>query len=544
MIKSLQKQNGSTTIVVMMLMLSFLIFSYHVYDLSRAYLSSIVSLNVSDQVADLYLIGDNETQNKSKMSDEIAKYSGIHFSYIDKVTSYSSQSNVSHDEFMIASVDNTTKISPKLTKGILENKTFYNETKTEKVKKFSDLNVVIVASDSSGNRGLIDKYKEPLKQAIDKLMSKSNSNLSIIPYGYRLLQDSRCYSVIERGDGFSFPWWEDYHGEVDYLNSLKSDLENAKNHLSSVNNSINSTKSKIESTRQELASESDPEIKDQLEAELESLENHLDDLYDDRDDTEDRIDDLEEKVEDQQAVVDNLENTSTFKKYRALDLHYVKKNRGGEEYSYFDDYTDEFLSENNYTFTKNDAYESSINLDSISSLYDESVKNNSAFGVESTCPNASISKYKDDTDNYYSTFNNMGKNASYVSLIQGLGSGMKVAFAAPKKRTVIFYMIDQNDDYLLDQDEKNTEKTIANRSCQKTRDSYINDIAVKNVFLTSSQSGEDYVSELSCQYNSLLNGESNIINYSDYGTSNDVSDRILYELLQESSSSKYELELN
>uniref|UniRef100_UPI003D6C1CE2 hypothetical protein n=1 Tax=Vibrio campbellii TaxID=680 RepID=UPI003D6C1CE2 len=330
-------------------------------------------------------------------------------------------------------------------------------------------------------------------------------------------------------------WWERYFGELDVLKTLENQKSSIENNISNANSQIAAKQRRINEINELLAETEDPEEKDQLEAERERLEREIDDLYEDIEEYESDLEDKEEQIEDQEEVIAELESSPIYEEYKDLAYHYAKPNYGGANYLYLDNYFDEFLESNGYSYTDGDAISDSkrtnMNMASVDEL---KVTRNKYFGNSKTCPSQQVLTNSSDYSKFLSIVNSMDFSDSFVSPIQGFNYSLKKAFNLDNKRTVVINITSLDDTYLSEQDQKDEDKDILSDFCSTVQNKYVNDVSAKSIFIIDTNSNLDDIEALDCT--NAWNKSTGIIDIDEIDEDEKLTDRISYELLQESSS--------
>ncbi|MHA7231695.1 hypothetical protein ACVT98_24020 [Vibrio campbellii] len=405
--------------------------------------------------------------------------------------------------------------------------------KTIRAKHYEDLNVIIAISNDPRTRLIANEVKYEINDALKSLFDKTNSTLTVIPYGYRINISGKCWSTFPRGDNFPFQWWERYFGELDVLKTLENQKSSIENNISNANSQIAAKQRRINEINELLAETEDPEEKDQLEAERERLEREIDNLYEDIEEYESDLEDKEEQIEDQEEVIAELESSPIYEEYKDLAYHYAKPNYGGANYLYLDNYFDEFLESNGYSYTDGDAISDSkrTNMASVDEL---KVTRNKYFGNSKTCPSQQALTNSSDYSKFLSIVNSMDFSDSFVSPIQGFNYSLKKAFNLDNKRTVVINITSLDDTYLSEQDQKDEDKDILSDFCSTVQNKYVNDVSAKSIFIIDTNSNLDDIEALDCT--NAWNKSTGIIDIDEIDEDEKLTDRISYELIQESSS--------
>lgn len=533
----MEKQRGVSSLVILICIIIILLCSYFVYDASNTFLGSKVSLDLGSELTEYSLIA-NDNSKTDQIVTQIATLSGVKLNTQKSIISFNTDSE---DEDI--SINSNTSISfvtePSLSKSSLGTTSIDYKSSHIRSKKISNVNLILVVSDSVNNKELVTNFKTPLKDAISYVLDNVSSTISIIPYSYRLNIKGRCYTESKRSDGFSFIWWDSYFTQESIRNDLFNELENLKNSLSQVESDINKNKEIISSKTEEMNQEEDPELKDEIQKEIDNAQENLDSLYDKKDTLTDEISDVTEDYEKAQEELDNLKNTDTYDKYNLLGYHY--SNSSGN-YEFIDNFYDPFLIANNYNYTSNDALDSVSNSTlPIDNYYQLSIdKNNTYFGNSNTCPQAEVSLSQQSLNDYDHIMSSLEFKAQDVSPFQGFSAALKLAFNGNEKRTIVIYMVDNKEEYISEQDlPSNSEsnfKYISTKSCQLIKSMYKNNIAAKNIFLARSKETYDKNFIFGCDVDNMFNDQnSGIVFYEDSDNKADLSSRIIYKLLQESS---------
>lgn len=525
----MRNQKGSATPIVLLVMLSIIVFAYYSYDMSRSYLAAKVQINTASELNDLAAItGDSEWN----VEQQVAKSNGL-----DVKGSVDDWTFEEHDDDEVIYM--TTSLSMqqhrKLTPGLssVNDDSFSVDAKTIRAKHYEDLNVIVAVSNDPKTRSIVNQVKYAVNDALKSLFDKTNSTLTVVPYGYRINVDGKCWTTFPRGDGFSFQWWEIYFGELDVLKKLQQEKSSIQSSISNANSQIAAKQKRINEINKELAEAEDPEIKDQLEAEKERLQREIENLYSNIEDYESDLADKEDQIEDQQQVIEDLESTETYKEYKDLAYHYAKTSYGGSNYLYLDNYFDQFLEANSYNYTDGNAISDSSKT-SMANVNDLRVTKNKYFGNSKTCPSQLVQAKSTDYRKFLSVVNGMDFSDSFVSPIQGFNYSLKKAFNLDNKRTVVIHITSLVDTYLSEQDQKDEDKDILANFCRTVQKKYINDVSAKSIFIVDANSNFDDIEALNCA--NTWNKSTGIIDIEEVDEDEKLTDRISYELLQESSS--------
>lgn len=521
-------QKGSVAPVVLLAMLSVVVFAYYSYDMSRSYLAAKVQINTTSELNDLAAISGNTTWN---VEQQIAKANGLD---VDDFNDDWTFGEYNDDEVIYMTESLQMQQHRKLTASLngVNNDSFSVSSKTIRTKHYEDLDVIIAISNDPQTRSLVNGVKYDLNDALKLLFDKTNSTITVIPYGYRInFGSNKCGTTFPRNDGFSFKWWENYFAQLDILKILNQEKDEIERNLSSAKSQVLSNQQRINEINSELAdADVDPEVKDQLEAEKEDLQRNNEILNSNIDDYQSDLEDKEKLIEEQEKAIANLEATDTYIDYKVLAYHYAKVNYDGANYLYLDNYFDGFLESNNYSYTENDAISDSSKTN-MSNVDDLSIAKNKYFGDVTTCPTQQVVSNSTNYGSFLSVVNNMNFSDSFVSPIQGFNSSLKKAFNLSNKRTVVINITALIDSYLSEQDQKNEDKEILSSFCQTIQQKYVNDVAAKSIFLVDSMSNIDDIEALDCA--NAWNKSTGIINIDEV---QNLTDRISYELMQESSS--------
>lgn len=525
----MRNQKGSAMPIVFLVMLSAIVFAYYSYDMSRSYLAAKVQINTTSELNDLIAITGSSNGNVEK---QVAKSNGLEIE--------SSRDNWTFDEYdnddvVYMTTSSVMQQHRKLTPGLsnVSDTSFSVEAKTIRAKHYEDLNIIIAISNDPESRQIIDEAKYEINDALKALFEKTNSTLTVIPYGYRINVDGKCWTTFSRGDGFSFAWWENYFMQGDILKSLEEEKSDLEHLISDANSQMSIKQKNIDEINEQLAETENPEIKDQLELEKEQLEREIEDLNSKIEEYESDLEDQLEPIADQEGIMDDLESTETYKEYKDLAYHYVKSNYGGSNYVYLDNYFDDFLELNNYDYNDGDVIVDSSRTN-MSNVNDLRVTKNKYFGDIKTCPNQQVQIESSDYSKFLTVVNGMDFNGSFVSPVQGFNYSLKKTFNLEKKRTVIINITSLNDDYLSEQDQQNNDKDILNDFCSTIQEKYVNDVSSKSIFIVNTNSNIDDIEALNCT--NSWNQSNGIINIDEFDEYKKLTNRISYELLQESSS--------
>ncbi|GEM76014.1 hypothetical protein [Vibrio sagamiensis] len=525
----MKKQQGSIIPLFILIMLSAFIFLYYTYDISRSYLAAKVQINTTREINNLISIsGDTLTD----INQSIAQLNGLDIDHSQGDWSYDN-----YEENDVISVVSTVNLTQhrKLTQTLpnaLEDR-FEVETKTIRAKHYEDLNVIVTIADDSETKYLANSVKHSLNNALKVLFDHTDSNLTVVPFGYRINIGGKCWTTFPRGDDFSFQWWEDYYAQLDMLNDLKQQQRNIDNLIANARRQIEQKQARIDEIDQLLATTDDPEEIDNLNAEKELLENEIQELERQLEDLLNQKEDIDNEVNDQQQVINDLESSQTFIKYHELAEHYAKS---GQNYLYIDNYFDVFLDDNSYPYTSDDAINDASRTEFDQSLLSElSITKNKYFGNTQTCPSKAVVEETTSYRVFLSTVNQMNFRAPFVSPIQGVNYALKHSFLSNKaNRTAVIYLTALTDEKLSDQDQKESEKDILKQFCQTIKTDYINHVSAKSIFIVNDDSNISDIESLECA--NLWHEKYSIINIDEFDDDDLLTDRIAYELLQESSS--------
>ncbi|CAE6959670.1 hypothetical protein ACOMICROBIO_LMKGKHOH_03761 [Vibrio sp. B1FIG11] len=525
----MRNQRGSATPIVLLVMLSAIVFAYYSYDMSRSYLAAKVQINTASELNDLTAITGDSEWNVEK---QVAESNGLDVNGSNDDWTFEEHDD---DEVVYMTTSLPMQQHRKLTPGLssVGNDSFTVSAKTIRAKHYEDLNVIIAISNDPRTRSIASEVKYEINDALKSLFDKTNSTLTVIPYGYRINISGKCWSTFPRGDNFPFQWWERYFGELDVLKTLENQKSSIENNISNANSQIAAKQRRINEINELLAETEDPEEKDQLEAERERLEREIDDLYEDIEEYESDLEDKEEQIEDQEEVIAELESSPIYEEYKDLAYHYAKPNYGGANYLYLDNYFDEFLESNGYSYTDGDAISDSkrTNMASVDEL---KVTRNKYFGNSKTCPSQQALTNSSDYSKFLSIVNSMDFSDSFVSPIQGFNYSLKKAFNLDNKRTVVINITSLDDTYLSEQDQKDEDKDILSDFCSTVQNKYVNDVSAKSIFIIDTNSNLDDIEALDCT--NAWNKSTGIIDIDEIDEDEKLTDRISYELLQESSS--------
>lgn len=527
----MRNQKGSVTPIVLLVMLSVIVFAYYSYDMSRSYLAAKVQINTTSELNDLIAItGDS----KWEIEKQVAESNGLDVNGSNDDWTFEEHDD---DEVIYMTTSLPMEQHRKLTPGLsgVKNESFTVNSKTIRAKHYEDLNVIIAVSNDVKTRQIVNEVKYEVNDALKSLFDKTNSTITMVPYGYRVNINGKCWSTFPRGDGFQFQWWEMYFGELDVLEDLENQKSAIKNSISNAHAQISSKRRRINEINKELAETKDPAEKDRLEAEQERLESEIEDLYANIADFESDLEDKEEQIEDQKEFIEELESDPRYEKYKDLAYHYAKPNYGGANYLYLDNYFDEFLESNDYNYTDSDAIsDSQLTNMSTASVEDLKVTKNKYFGNSRTCPNQQVLSKSNDFSKFFSIVSSMDFADSFVSPVQGFNYSLKQAFNLDNKRTIVINITSLDDSYLSEQDQKDEDKNILMGFCRTVQKKYVNEVSAKSIFIIDSSSNIDDIEALDCT--NLWNKSTGIIDIDEIYEDESLTDRISYELLQESSS--------
>ena len=123
---------------------------------------------------------------------------------------------------------------------------------------------------------------------------------------------------------------------------------------------------------------------------------------------------------------------------------------------------------------------------------------------------------------------------TFVSPIQGFNYSLKKAFNLTNKRTVVINITSLDDIHLTDQDQENEDKDILSSFCGTVKNKYVNQTSAKSIFIVDTSSNIEDIEGLNCT--NAWSESTGIINIDEIDEDEKLTDRISYELLQESSS--------
>ncbi|PNQ61054.1 hypothetical protein C1141_11590, partial [Vibrio agarivorans] len=189
-----------------------------------------------------------------------------------------------------------------------------------------------------------------------------------------------------------------------------------------------------------------------------------------------------------------------------------------------------------YPYTSDDAINDASRTEFDQSLLSElSITKNKYFGNTQTCPSKAVVEETTSYRVFLSTVNQMNFRAPFVSPIQGVNYALKHSFLSNKaNRTAVIYLTALTDEKLSDQDQKESEKDILKQFCQTIKTDYINHVSAKSIFIVNDDSNISDIESLECA--NLWHEKYSIINIDEFDDDDLLTDRIAYELLQESSS--------
>ncbi|GAK21464.1 hypothetical protein JCM19052_2007 [Vibrio sp. JCM 19052] len=89
----------------------------------------------------------------------------------------------------------------KLTPGLssVGNDSFTVSAKTIRAKHYEDLNIIIAISNDPRTRSIANEVKYEINDALKSLFDKTNSTITVIPYGYRINISGKCWSTFTWG---------------------------------------------------------------------------------------------------------------------------------------------------------------------------------------------------------------------------------------------------------------------------------------------------------------------------------------------------------
>ncbi|EDP59607.1 hypothetical protein [Vibrio sp. AND4] len=524
----MRNQKGSVTPLVLLVMLSVIVFAYYSYDMSQSYLAAKVQINTTSELNDLTAITGDPKHNVEK---QVASLNGINVNGSNADWTFE---NHDDDEVVYMTTTLPMRQHRKLTLGLSEghNSSFAVDAKTIRAKHYEDLNVIVAVSNDPKTKAIVNEVKYSLNDALKSLFAKTDSSLTVIPYGYRINIDGKCWTTFPRGDGFSFQWWEKYFVQVDLLKNLENQKSSIEKNISNANSLIAQKQRKIKQLRAELA-EANPEDKDRLEEQIAELEHQIKNLNENIEGYESDLEDKVEQVDKQKEVVEDLESTPYFDEYHDLAFHYAKSKYEGDSYLYLDNYFDEFLDSNGYHYTDYDAIADSERT-KIKNLDNLKVTRNKYFGNSRSCPSQKIISNSTDYKKFLSIVNSMDFGDTFFSPVQGFNYSLKKAFNLKNKRTVVINITSLDDIHLTDQDQENEDKDILSRFCGTVKNKYVNQTSAKSIFIVDTSSNIEDIEGLDCT--KTWNESTGIINIDEIDEDEKLTDRISYELLQESSS--------
>ncbi|AUI85071.1 hypothetical protein BS333_00990 [Vibrio azureus] len=525
----MKKQQGSIIPLFILVMLSAFVFTYYTYDISRSYLAAKVQINTTREINNLISIsGDTLTD----INQSIAQLNGLDIDHSKGDWSYDN-----YEENDVISVVSTVNLTQhrKLTQALpdVSDDGFEVETKTIRAKHYEDLNIIVTISDDSETKYLVNSVKYSLNNALKVLFEHTNSNLTVVPFGYRININGKCWTTFPRGDGFSFQWWEAYYAQLDILDALEQQQQNIDNLIANTRHQIEQKQARIDEIDQLLATTDDPEEIDNLNAEKEALEDEIQELQRQLEDLLNQKEDIDNQVNDQQQTIEDLQSSPTFMKYNELADHYAKS---GQNYLYIDNYFDAFLYDHSYDYTEDDARDDALVTEfKPGSLNKLSITKNKYFGNSQTCPSKAVIEETTSYRAFLSTVNQMSFSSPFVSPIQGVNYALKHSFLSNKaNRTAVIHLTALTDDKLSEQDQKESDKDILQQFCQTIKKDYIHDVSAKSIFIVNDDSNISEIESLECA--NLWHDQYSIINIDEFDDDDLLTDRIAYELLQESSS--------
>jgi len=316
------------------------------------------------------------------------------------------------------------------------------------VKVLHPLNIHLAVESTPENKPNMSRVSQPLYNAIKRLTGDAaDTRVNIIPYSYRVNNAGRCYTGINRGDDFSFVWWENAFREEDLLTSYKSQLTSAKNNFSSTNSSIVTLDRKLADLKKEQAKyKPGTEEYAELQKQIDSVNNQLTSLTNSLPQLEASIDNAQEKVDKQTKVVEDLQASENYIKFLPLAQHYAKRY---QNYRYFEDYTDEVANQGDFSMPEENYSQSASKITLSPTVhYALSVSRNNYFGDTNTCPSTVVSSNMSSPESVKSALNSIDYSGKDLLALEGLLWAGRSFFSGSSSltRNVVIMFISGKDD--------------------------------------------------------------------------------------------------
>lgn len=364
------------------------------------------------------------------------------------------------------------------------------------LKLFKPINVIIAVENTQENRENFYQARQPLINAIRRLYQQAPaSRVSLIPYSFRVNYLGRCYTGIERGDEFDFPWWEIYLDRVDASNLKEDALLAALAALEGAENKIKENNESVEKLKESLK-DHDPGTADyqKIKNDIEKLVTLIKNIEETIPQLEKNLQEAEEESNQQKDIMESLEDHKLYDKYRFLAMHYAKK---FDNYKLLEDYKDDFANSGIYKIDESNFLNSAARINVIEPYYLRrlAVWRNGPFSDSDTCPSVGVAGEMNNIGTVSSALSNLNfSNDKLMSLEGILWAGRQATSkTASGSRNVILLFTSDKEDVLDD-----NRLLGVSESCRAIKQSYINHRSSKIIFVVKNREAMDKFSKLNC----------------------------------------------
>lgn len=373
------------------------------------------------------------------------------------------------------------------------------ETKDQMLKLFKPLNIIIAVENTEDNRVNFNQAKPALLNAIRRVYQEApDSRVSVVPYSLRVNYNNRCYTGIARGDGFDYMWWENYFDRLAMFNSRQHMLNSAIKALSLAQQSIVADNNMIALYKARLATLTPGTEEYRLvSTEISNRQNSIKQTQLTIPQLQSDIEYAKGENDEQKGLLEHLENTEIYSKFKPLALHYAKDYY---HYPFLEDYNDTFANSNGYEINERNFINSATAITNVTPDYltKFSVRQKGAFSDEYMCPSMSVATEKKYFAEASAALNRPDfKNRKLTSLEGLLWAGrLANSMNSPGLRNVIVMFTSNKDDSLID-----TEMVGVREACKAIKASYYGRRATKLIFVVPTREAMAKFSRFNCATN-------------------------------------------